>query len=73
MSVQPLLTPLHMGDLDLPNRIVTAPLTTCAKLSGSRPALHLPKSIGKPSTRRDRATIPTIRLSVGQRPSEVKL
>src|ERR1700692_954756 len=27
MSVQPLLTPLHMGDLDLPNRIVMAPLT----------------------------------------------
>ena len=27
MSVQPLFTPLRMGDLDLPNRIVLAPLT----------------------------------------------
>ena len=27
MSVQPLFTPLRMGDLDLPNRIVMAPLT----------------------------------------------
>jgi N-ethylmaleimide reductase len=27
MSVQPLLTPVRMGDLDLPNRIVMAPLT----------------------------------------------
>src|SRR5713226_446678 len=27
MSVQPLFTPVCMGDLDLPNRIVMAPLT----------------------------------------------
>src|SRR6266481_3552792 len=27
MSVQPLFTPLRMGDLDLPNRSVMAPLT----------------------------------------------
>ena len=27
MSFQPLFTPLRMGDLDLPNRIVMAPLT----------------------------------------------
>ena len=27
MSVQPLFTPLRIGDLDLPNRIVMAPLT----------------------------------------------
>jgi N-ethylmaleimide reductase len=27
MSVQPLFTPLRLGDLDLPNRIVMAPLT----------------------------------------------
>src|SRR5260370_28833834 len=27
MSVQPLFTPPRMGDLDLPNRIVMAPLT----------------------------------------------
>ena len=27
MSVQTLFTPLRMGDLDLPNRIVMAPLT----------------------------------------------
>src|ERR1700732_4417437 len=27
MSVQPLFTPVRMGDLDLPNRIVMAPLT----------------------------------------------
>ena len=27
MSLQPLFTPLRMGDLDLPNRIVMAPLT----------------------------------------------
>src|SRR6266550_7328991 len=27
MSVQPLFTPVHMGELDLPNRIVMAPLT----------------------------------------------
>ena len=30
MSVQPLFTPLRMGDLDLPNRIVMAPLTRYA-------------------------------------------
>ena len=51
MSVQPLLTPVRMGDLDLPNRIVMAPLTRM----------------------RARAAIPTIRLSVGRRLSEVKL
>ena len=38
--------------------------------SGSRPALRLPKSAGKPSTGRDHAAIPTIRLSVGRRASE---
>ncbi len=27
MSAQPLFTPVRMGDLDLPNRIVMAPLT----------------------------------------------
>ena len=27
MSVQPLFTPVRMGDLDLPNRMVMAPLT----------------------------------------------
>jgi 2,4-dienoyl-CoA reductase-like NADH-dependent reductase (Old Yellow Enzyme family) len=27
MSVQPLFTPVRMGDVDLPNRIVMAPLT----------------------------------------------
>jgi N-ethylmaleimide reductase len=27
MSVQPLFTPVRVGDLDLPNRIVMAPLT----------------------------------------------
>jgi len=27
MSVQPLFTPVRMGDLDPPNRIVMAPLT----------------------------------------------
>jgi 2,4-dienoyl-CoA reductase-like NADH-dependent reductase (Old Yellow Enzyme family) len=27
MSVQPLFTPVRMGDLDLPHRIVMAPLT----------------------------------------------
>ena len=27
MSLQPLFTPLRMGDLDLPNRIIMAPLT----------------------------------------------
>jgi 2,4-dienoyl-CoA reductase-like NADH-dependent reductase (Old Yellow Enzyme family) len=27
MSVQPLFTPVRMGELDLPNRIVVAPLT----------------------------------------------
>jgi len=33
----------------------------------------LAEADGKPSTRRDRAAIPTIRLSVGRRLSEVKL
>jgi len=37
----------------------------------SRPALRLPKSAGKPSTGRDHAAIPTIRLSVGRRASEL--
>ena len=27
MSIQPLFTPVRMGNLDLPNRIVMAPLT----------------------------------------------
>ena len=27
MSIQPLFAPVRMGDLDLPNRIVMAPLT----------------------------------------------
>jgi len=40
-------------------------------VGGSRPALRLPKSTGKPSTGRDHAAIPTIRLSVGRRPSEL--
>src|SRR6202795_4857917 len=39
--------------------------------SGSRPALRLPKSTGQPSTRRDHAALPTIRLSVKRRPSEL--
>jgi len=34
-------------------------------------ALRLPKSAGKPSTGRDHAAIPTIRLSVGRRASEL--
>ena len=47
----------------------TSPIPTWS--SGSRPALRLPKSAGKPSTGRDHAAIPTIRLSVGRRPSEL--
>ena len=47
----------------------TSPIPTWS--SGSRPALHLPKSAGKPSTGRDHAAIPTIRLSVGRRASEL--
>jgi hypothetical protein len=39
--------------------------------SGSRPALRLPKSAGKPATGQDHAAIPTIRLSVGRRASEL--
>jgi len=31
MSVEPLFTPVRMGDLDLPNRIVMAPLTPHAR------------------------------------------
>src|ERR1700730_2842566 len=47
----------------------TSPIPTWS--SGSRPALRLPKSAGKPSTGRDHAAIPTIRLSVGRRASEL--
>jgi hypothetical protein len=36
MSVQPLFTPVRMGDLDLPNRIVVAPLTRMHARSRSR-------------------------------------
>ena len=43
----------------------TSPIPTWS--SGSRPALRLPKSTGKPSTGRDHAAITTIRLSVGRR------
>jgi nucleoside-diphosphate-sugar epimerase len=49
----------------------TSPIPTWS--SGSRPPLRLPKSTGKPSTRRDCAAIPTLPLSVDQRPSELKL
>src|SRR5260370_40350109 len=43
----------------------TSPIPTWS--SGSRPALRLPKSAGKPSTGRGHAAIPTIRLSIGRR------
>jgi len=38
MSVQPLFTPVRMGDLDLPNRIVMAPLTRMR----AQPLDHVP-------------------------------
>jgi len=47
----------------------TSPIPTWS--SGSRPALRLPKSAGKPSTGREHAAIPTVRLSVGRRASEL--
>ena len=45
----------------------TSPIPTWS--SGSRPALRLPKSAGKPSTGRDHAAIPM--LSVERRASEL--
>jgi 2,4-dienoyl-CoA reductase-like NADH-dependent reductase (Old Yellow Enzyme family) len=36
MSLQPLFTPLDMGDLDLPNRIVMAPHPHARWVDGSR-------------------------------------
>jgi NAD(P)-dependent dehydrogenase (short-subunit alcohol dehydrogenase family) len=39
-----------------------SPIPTCP--SGSRPALPLPRSAGKPSTGRDHAAISSIRLSI---------
>src|ERR1700675_1082803 len=41
MSVQPLFTPVRMGDLDLPNRIVMAPLTRMR----ARSIDHVPTSL----------------------------
>ena len=41
MSIQPLFTPVRMGDLDLPNRIVMAPLTRMR--AGSRD--HVPTAL----------------------------
>src|SRR5258708_7601314 len=41
MSVQPLLTPHRMGDLDLPNRIVMAPLTRMR----AHPTDHVPTEL----------------------------
>ena len=41
MSVQPLFTPLRMGDLDLPNRIVMAPLTRMR----AHPVDHVPTAL----------------------------
>jgi N-ethylmaleimide reductase len=41
MSTQPLLTPYRMGDLDLPNRIVMAPLTRMR----AQPHDHVPMTL----------------------------
>ncbi len=41
MSNQPLFTPYRMGDLDLPNRIVMAPLTRM----GAHPHDHVPTTL----------------------------
>jgi 2,4-dienoyl-CoA reductase-like NADH-dependent reductase (Old Yellow Enzyme family) len=41
MSNQPLFTPYRMGDLDLPNRIVTAPLTRMR----AQPHDHVPTTL----------------------------
>ena len=41
MSVQPLFTPVRMGDLDLPNRIVRALLT---RMRGG-PIDHVPTAL----------------------------
>ena len=41
MSVQPLFTPVRMGDLDLPNRIVMAPLTRMS----AGPIDHVPTAL----------------------------
>ena len=41
MSIQPILEPLRMGDLDLPNRIVMAPLTRMRAQSGD----HVPTEL----------------------------
>ena len=76
MSVQPLLTPLRMGDLDLPNRIVTAPLThmrEVERLATGAPLAEVDWKTVYASGRRGYTDYPAIRLSAGQRPSEVKL
>jgi N-ethylmaleimide reductase len=41
MSNQPLFTPYRMGDLDLPNRIVMAPLTRMR----AQPHDHVPTTL----------------------------
>jgi N-ethylmaleimide reductase len=41
MSNQPLFTPYRMGDLDLPNRIVMAPLTRMR----AQPHNHVPTEL----------------------------
>ena len=41
MSAQPLFTPVRRGDLDLPNRIVMAPLTRMP----AGPIVHVPTAL----------------------------
>ncbi len=41
MSAQPLFTPVRRGDLDLPNRIVMAPLTRMS----AGPIDHVPTAL----------------------------
>jgi N-ethylmaleimide reductase len=47
MSDQPLFTPFRMGDLDLPNRIVMAPLTRMR----AHPLDHVPTPLQAGITR----------------------
>jgi len=54
MSVQPLFTPARMRDLDLPNRIVMAPLTRMRADNPAHALTELPERLSTSRKRKPR-------------------
>jgi hypothetical protein len=54
MSVQPLFTAARMGDLDLPNRIVMAPLTRMRADNPAHAPTELPERLSTSRKRKPR-------------------